>query len=371
MSKQRKRAYLYLTGVVVLLAVFVYLRLRANAEDAVEVHRPAPTVEVDAPSRGTIERTLSFTGDIDAMQEASIFPRVNGNIEAEYVNIGSYVTKGQMLALIDTAVYAENARQARGVYLQAQATTENDKLAYERNESLLGQNLVAKQDLDNSKAAYKVALAQEQAAAASLKNAEIQLGYCRVRAPFDGYITRRFFDPGTYVTSSTNSSSSTLFYLADLSKVKVLVNVLEENIPVLPKIEDVQITVDAYPNKIFHGKLTRISQQLDLSTRTMPVEIDINNPKRLLKPGMFANISMIYDKHDNAIVLPTQVVMKDDSGSYVYTLGPGDIVHQKYVKIGVTHDNEDQIVSGLSDSDRVLLMGYNMVHNGMKVRVAR
>ncbi len=371
MSKNRKRAYVYITGVIVLFAVFVYLRLRANAEDAVKVVRPVPTVEVDAPKRGTIEKTLSFTGDIDAMQEAIIFPRVNGNIEAEYVNIGSYVVKGQILALIDTAVYSENARQAKGVYLQAEATMENDKLTYERNKSLLSQNLVAKQDLDNSEAAYKVALAQEEAAAASLKNAEIQLGYCSVRAPFSGYITRRFFDPGTYVTSSTNSSSSTLFYLADISKVKVLVDVLEEEIPILPKIEDVQITVDAYPNKVFHGKLTRISQQLDLSTRTMPVEIDISNPEGLLKPGMFTNVDLVYDRVEDALLLPTQVVMSSDSGSYVYTLGSGNIVHQKYVEIGVTHDNEDQIISGLNDSDQVLLMGYNVVHNGMKVRVAR
>ncbi len=371
MSKNRKRVYYITAGTIIILAVFVYLRLRANAADAAKVLRPVPTVEIDAPRHGTIERTLSFTGDIEANQEATIFPRVNGNIEDEYVNIGSYVTKGQILALIDTSVYSQNARQARGIYLQAKATLENDKLTYERNKSLLSQNLVAKQDLDNSEAAYKVALAQEEAAAASLKNAEIQLGFCRVDAPFSGYITRRFFDPGTYVTSSTNSSSSTLFYLADINRVKVLVNVLEENIPILPKIEDVQITVDAYPDKVFHGKLTRISQQLDLSTRTMPVEVDINNPQGLLKPGMFANVNCVYDKSDNSILLPTQVVMNDESGDYVYTLGPGDIVHKKYVKVGVTHDNEDQIVSGLNDSDKVLLMGYNMVHNGMRVRVAR
>ncbi|MCL5268600.1 MAG: efflux RND transporter periplasmic adaptor subunit [Bacteroidetes bacterium] len=371
MSKNRKKVYYYITGVLVLLAIFVYLRLRANAADATKVLRPIPTVQISDPHRGSIERTISFTGDIDAIQEATIFPRVNGNIEEEYVNIGSYVRKGEILALIDTAVYSENVRQARGVYLQARATLENDKLTYERNKSLLSQNLIAKQDLDNSEAAYKVALAQEQAAAATMKNAEIQLGYCRVQAPFTGYVTRRFFDPGTYVTSSTNATSSTLFYLADLNKVKVLVNVLEEDIPLLPKVEDAQIKVDAYPSMVFHGKITRVSQQLDLSTRTMPVEVDIDNPHGLLKPGMFANVDLIFDRVDNALVLPSQVVLKDDSGSYVYTLGAGDIVHKNYVKIGVTHDNDDQVISGLNDNAPVVFMGYDMVHDGMKVRVAR
>ena len=371
MSKNRKKAYYYITGILVLLAIFVYLRLRANAADAGKVLRPAPTVQVSDPRVGSIERTISFTGDIDAIQEATIFPRVNGNIEEEYVNIGSYVTKGEILALIDTSVYSENVRQAKGIYLQARATLENDKLTYERNKSLLSQNLIAKQDLDNSEAAYKVALAQEQAAAATLKNTEIQLGYCRVQAPFTGYVTRRFFDPGTYVTSSTNSNSSTLFYLADLNRVKVLVNVLEEDIPLLPKVEDAQIKVDAYPNMTFHGKITRISQQLDLSTRTMPVEIDIDNPRALLKPGMFANVDLIFDKAENALVLPSQVILKDDSGTYVYTLDAGDVVHKNYVKIGVVHDNEDQILSGLTSDKQVVFMGYDMVHDGMKVRVAK
>ncbi len=371
MSKTRKKTYLIATTVVVILALLIYVRIKANADTAAKVFRPMPVVQVSTAQQGSIERTLSFTGDIDAIQEASIFPRVNGNIEDEYVNIGSFVTKGQVLALIDTTVYSENARQVRGVYLQAEATMENDKLTYERDKSLLSQNLIAKQDLDNAEAAYKVALAQEQAASATLKNAEIQLGYCRVDAPFTGYVTRRFFDPGTYVTASTNSSSSTLFYLADINKVKIFVNVLEEDIPILPKVEDAQISVDAYPNTVFHGKITRISQQLDLSTRTMPVEVDIDNPNGLLKPGMFANVTLIYDKAANTMILPTQVVMSDDSGSYVYTLGSGDIVHKNYVKIGVTHDNQDQILAGLSDNDPVVFMGYDVVHDGMRVRVAK
>lgn len=371
MSKNQKRAYSVLGGIVVLLALLVYLRIKSNAAEAANVTRPVPTVQVAKAQIGDIARTISFTGNIAAIQESNIFPRVNGNIEKEYVDIGDFVEKGQVLALIDTTIYSENARQARGAFLQAEATLANSELTYKRDKSLLEQNLIAKQDMDNAETAYKVAMAQEGAAAATLKNGEIQLGYCRVEAPFTGYITRRFFDPGTYVTTSTNSSSSTLFYLADIKKVKVLIDILEEDIPLLPKVEDVQIRVDAYPNMAFHGKITRISQQLDLSTRTMPVEVDINNPDGLLKPGMFASVEMIFDKATNAIVLPTELVMKDDSGHYVYTLGNGDIVHKNYVKVGVTHDNQDQILSGLSADAQIVFMGYDLVHEGMKVRVAR
>ncbi len=371
MSKNQRRVYVVLASVVVLLALLVYFRVKSNAEEAAKVVRPVPTVQVNMAEIGNISRTLSFTGDISAIQESNIFPRVNGNIEQEYVDIGDYVRKGQVLALIDTTIYSENARQARGAFLQADATLANSKLTYERDKSLLEQNLIAKQDLDNAETAYKVALAQEEASAANLKNAEVQLGYCRIDAPFSGYITRRFFDPGTYVTSSTNTSSSNLFYLADINRVKVMVDVLEEDIPLLPKVEDVQIRVDAYPNMVFHGKITRMSQQLDLSTRTMPVEVDINNPQGLLKPGMFASVDFVFDKAENTTILPSQVVLKDDSGNYVYTLGGGDIVHKNYVKVGVVHDNKDQILSGITKNDQIVFMGYDIVHDGMKVRVAR
>ncbi len=362
---------MFSAGIVVLLALLVYFRIKANAAEDTKVSRPVPTVQVEKPEIGDISKSLSFTGNVAAIQESNIFPRVNGNIEREYVDIGDFVRRGQLLALIDTTVYSENARQARATFLQANATLANAKLTYQRDKSLLEQNLIAAQDLDNAETAYKVALAQEEAAAASLKNAQVQLSYCRVDAPFTGFITRRFFDPGTYVTASTNASSSTLFYLADISKVKVMVDVLEEDIPLLPKVEDVQTVVDAYPDKVFHGKITRISQQLDLSTRTMPVEVDIDNPQDLLKPGMFATVDLIFDRETNTIILPTQVLMDDDSGSYVYTLGQGDVVHKNYVKIGVTHDNRDQILSGLNENDQVVFVGYNLVHDGMKVRVAK
>ena len=163
MNKNRKRAYAFISGVIILLALFTYFRIRANANDPARNARPIPSVEVSTPQRGSISRTIQFTGDIDAYQTANIYPKVSGNLEDEFVNIGDYVQKGQLLALIDTTIYSQNVGQARGTYMQAEATLTNAKITYERNKSLLEQNLIAKQDLDNSETAYKVAQAQEDA----------------------------------------------------------------------------------------------------------------------------------------------------------------------------------------------------------------
>jgi len=371
MSNNRKRAYAFISGVIVLLVLFMYFRIRANANDPVRNARPIPVVQISTAERGSISKTIQFTGDIDPYQTANIYPKVNGNLEEEFVNIGDYVRKGQLLALIDTTIYSQNVGQAKGTYMQAEATLINAKITYERNKSLLEQNLIAKQDLDNAETAYKVAQAQEVAAEANYKNAATQLGYCRIVAPFDGYITRRYFDPGVYVTTSTNAQGSTLFLLSEIQKVKIMVNVLENDVQYLGNITTADVTVDAYPTQIFKGRITRISQQFDLATRTMPVQVDLDNSQRLLKPGMFANINLILARKDDALILPTQDIMKDDSGSYVYTLSKDSTARKTYVKIGISQDNRNEILAGITGSDRLLTVGQDLVNNGMRIRVAR
>jgi RND family efflux transporter MFP subunit len=371
MSKNRKRAYALISGVVALLALFTYFRIRANANDPARNSRPIPSVEISTAEHGAISRTLQFTGNIDAYQTANIYPKVSGNLEAEFVNIGDDVQKGQLLALIDTTIYSQNAGQARAAYMQAEATASNAKIAYERNKSLLEQNLIATQDLDNSETAYKVAQAQLEAAQANYRNAATQLSYCRIVAPFSGYITRRYFDPGVYVTASAGSQGSTLFIVAQIQKVKIMVNVLEDDVEHLKDVSNADVTVDAYPDKVFKGRITRISQQFDLATRTMPVEVDLDNPQRLLKPGMFANINLVLARKDDALILPTQDILKDDSGSYVYTVSRDDVARKTYVKIGISQDNRNEILAGITDADRIVTVGQDLVNNGMKVRIAK
>ena len=153
--------------------------------------------------------------------------------------------------------------------------------------------------------------------------------------------------------------------------MKIDVNVLEKDVPLLGKIKDADVTVDPYPNQIFKGRISRISQQIDLATRTMPVEVDLDNYQSLLKPGMFANVKLVLAEVGGVLILPTQDIQNDDSGSYVYTLAIDSAVHKAYVKIGISQDNENEIISGLTDSQQIISMGQDLVQNGMKVRIAR
>ncbi len=371
MQKKKKIALIIIISLLIILVIAAYIRIKKNASEA--SHRPPSiiSIAIGNASRGEIMNIETITGDILPVQQANIYSKVNGNIEKIYVDIGDYVKAGQVLALIDTTIYSQNAKQANASYSQTMANLENAKLNNDRNSSLFKQNLISKQDADNAKTAYDVALSQKDAAYANYKNALTQLGYCKITSPFSGYITKRFFDAGAYVTSSVNSSSSVIFTLMDLDHLKAIINLPEKDIGNLSSIIDIRVLADALPGVSFSAVLKKISGAIDISTRTMQVEVDIENTNKLLKPGMFANINLILAKKSNALILPNDVVLNDKDGDYVFILNPDTTVMKKYVQVGIRQDNNDEILSGIEDNDRIVISGQTLVKNGAKVRVIK
>jgi membrane fusion protein (multidrug efflux system) len=362
------------TGIIVsliLLIIIVIVVLKIKSSDAPQRRTSIPVVVPGNLLKGEIINSESLTGDILPIQQANIFTKVSGNIENIYVDIGDPVKQNQVLALIDTTIYAQNMKQAKANYMQALANLENNKLIYDRNRKLLDQNLIAKQDLDNAKTSLDVATAQKEAAYAAYTNALTQLGYCKITAPFSGSITKRMFDPGTYVSASGSSQGSILFTLMNVNELKSIVNVPEKDIPMLNKIQSIEVIPDALPGKIFKAKLKKISGAVDLNTRTMAVEVDIENPGKVLKPGMFAAINLILEKKENSDFLPNQVVLNDDGGDYVYLLNPDSTVSKKYVQLGIQQNNKSEILSGLNASDKIVFVGQELIRDRMKVRVAK
>jgi membrane fusion protein, multidrug efflux system len=371
MTSKKKRILVFGILSIIILIILAYFRIMDSLSES--SRRPAviPSVIVSKPVIGEISSTLSLTGDINPIQQANIYSRVSGNIQKIYCDIGEPVRQGKLLALIDTTIYSQNVRQALASLMQAEANLQNAKMNYERNRNLLTQNLIAKQDVDNSKTAYDIAVAQKESANAMYKNAMTQLNYCKITAPFSGIITKRYLDPGAYVSAGTSSPSSVLFILMDIEKVKVLANVPEKELPSLTKVEEVDIKTGAYPDKVFSGVIQRSSQSLDLATRTMLVEIDIENEEHLLKPGMFAEISLVLERKQNILTLPSNVLMSDDSGKYVFMLTHDTVALKKYVTIGLQDENSSEIISGLQESDKFVSVGQTMIKDKMKVRIAK
>ncbi len=367
----KKRIYIVIGAVVIIFLLLFYFRLRNDLAATKKQPVIIQTVVLSPPARGNIVKKLSFTGDILPIQQANIYSRVSGNLERIYVDQGDYAYNGKLLAQIDKTMFVQNVRQTEGLYKQALAQMENNKVNYERNKDLFDRGLISQSDLDNARTTYDVSVAQVQTALANYKNAQTQLDYCNIRAPFSGYITKRTLDPGTYITTGAQSANNTIFVMSNIDILKVMVNVLEKDIPLLDEIVLSEVRVDAYPDELFTAHINKASQLVDLNTRTMQTQVDIENRKELLKPGMFANIDLILKKDTNVLILQKQCVLKDDKGYYIYEVNQDTIAQKKYVKVGIIQDNTYEILDGLNDNEKIVTLGMDIITDGSKVRLAK
>ena len=346
--KINKKIVASFVGVVVVGVAVVTIASKGPSTD--NRRQNIPLVQVELPRREAVVYKLVFTGDVLPIQQANIYSKVTGNIDRIVAEMGSYAKENQLLALIDTTELAQQ-------FQQAAATYENTKMNYQRTRELSEQNLVAKQDLDNSEASMKVAKA-------NYENAKTRLGYAWVRAPFSGFVTKRYFDAGSFVTSN----NSVLFTLMGMDSVKIIVNVLEKNVSLIANGKKAVVSVDAYPGREFHGMITRFSGAVDLSTRTMEAEIDIPNRDHLLKPGMYANVALIVDEHKDALTVPSQALLKDEKGYFVFSVD-NKIAFRKNVNAGIEQNARTEILSGLEGKESIVTLGQQFLKDSVKVNI--
>jgi RND family efflux transporter MFP subunit len=346
----RQRTILIAGAIAVLLVIAVAVRI-ATSNASTDMRRQAPVnVQVEQPKNDTLSTRLIFNADVLPIQQANIYSKVAGNLERMYVDIGARVAEGQLLALIDTMELSQLSEQA-------QATYENAILNFKRVSELAKQNLIAPQDRDNAEAALKVAKANYDAASTRLQ-------YAHITAPFSGYITKRFLDPGVNI----KSNDLPIFTLMNMDVMKILVNVLEKDIPLIAKGKKGIVRVDAYPGKEFYGQVTKLSQAVDLSTRTMAVQIDVDNRDHLLKPGMFAGVTVLVEEHPNTLTLPLQAILSDEKGKYVFVVN-GSTAVRKGITTGIQQDLTVEILGGVTIDDRVVTTGAQFVKDGAQVNV--
>jgi RND family efflux transporter MFP subunit len=345
---KKYKAYVIIGIIILVLAGIVTIKMLLS-NTAVDTRRQnIPLIKTEQPSRQTVLYERDFNGDIVASQQANIYSKVSGNLERLYTDMGNAVRRNQLLAVIDsTELYQQEQQTA--------ATFYNARINYTRNKKLSGENLVAKQDLDNAEAQMKVAQA-------NFETAKTRLGYARITAPFAGIITRRFLDEGALV-----ATTSTLFTLMDVDSVKVIMSVLEKDVPQISKGKNAKIVADAFPGKEYAGVITRISEAIDLSTRTMPIEVGIANKDHHLKPGMYATVTISIAEHQNAITLPTEAILNDNLGTFVYAL-QNNTAKRIPVQVGLEHNSRTEILTGLTGTETIITTGQQLVRDGGPVR---
>ena len=341
----------------------------------------------------TITQIVEATGTIEPINTVSIGSQVSGRIEEIFVDFNSVVEKGQQLAQIDTSLFEAQLQQSQANINNAKATLARNKAlldydtkTYHRYKNLYDRNLVSKNDLDSAESAYKSDLAQVAAAKASIMQAEANyatasanMGYTKIVSPVKGIVISKEVEVGQTVAASFQTP--TLFTVAeDLTKMRIETSVSEADIGKVKEGQDVEYTLDGYPDSIFKGKVTqvRLSPTTESNVVTYTVIIEVENNEGKLMPGMTANVSIITGKKENILTVPN-VALKftvadnkqkyDKKGIWIEKKGKPVRVN---IETGVSDDTYSEIISEeIKEGDIVYTRNLKSGKKQQQMRVPR
>ena len=374
-----------LLGLIIFIAVtaLVVFRLSTGAKTDPRKTRLI-TVGTVSPLKEDLDIRLSYTADISPNQVVNLFSRVDGYVAKLYVDKGDFVQAGQLLMEIDHTDYLHAVNQAKAnlaagnaKVAQQEAALRNTRLTLDRMQALIKDQFISQQDLDNAQVNFDAAMAALESLRAQVKQMEValaqadtNLAYSYIRAPFAGYIAERNLDTGAYVTgaaSSTSTMSRSMLSLHDIGRIRVLIEVVEKDIPSVHIGQKAELRAEAYPDHVFEGRVTRIVQALNRETRTMTVEIDLPNKDRRLKGGMFARVEVMVGTHRQAVQIPIDAVSRLEDTQYVFVVRDGK-AQRVPVEMGARHDNRVEITKGLTGDETVIVSGKDLVHDGTPVQ---
>lgn len=333
-------------------------------------------------TRGNITATVTATGTLNAVVTVLVGTQVSGTIKTLYVDYNSPVKKGQILAQIDPAILVAQVEQAKANLIQAKANVEKSDAAlmdakriYERNKALFAKDFIARSDLDTSEANYQSALAQLSASKAQVEQnraaldfAQTNLRYTRIVSPVDGTVISRNVDVGQTVAASFQTP--TLFNIAqDLKKMQIDTNVDEADIGKIKVGQPVTFTVDAYPNMPFKGTVS-VVRNAPITVQnvvTYDVVVHVDNSDLKLKPGMTANVTIVYAEKKDVIKVPNAALRfrfsdKDKTGDVksgvgVWALDENRKPKRYKLQTGITDGNDSEVVAGEVQEGGNVIMG--------------
>jgi RND family efflux transporter MFP subunit len=375
-SKPRSRRGWIAAMVVFLLFVGLLVsgileRIQTNANLRTETADLAiPTVSVVAPKRAAPSQEVVLPGNVQPFIASPIFARTNGYLEHWYFDIGAHVKKGQLLAVISSPEVDQQLQQARSNLLTAQANLELAAITKARYEGLKKTNAVSQQDVDNSVGTYNANKAIVEADQATVQQYSALVSFEKVYAPFDGIITARNTDIGDLINSGSNANVKTdLFHIAQPGVLRVYVNVPEEFSQQTTPGLTAELALAEFPGRKFTGKLVRTAESINYTTRTLLVEVDVNNPSGQLLSGAYAEVHFKVPGQVSTYILPVDTLLFRKEGLNVAVVENGKA---KLVPVTPGHDFGDsiEIVSGLQGNESVIMGPPDSIVTGETVQIA-
>ena len=358
----------------------------------------ARAVAVDRVTRQDLTRTLELAAEFRPYQEIDLFAKIPGYLKAIYVDVGDAVKKGQLIAELEAPEMTQELAQAEATLKRTQLDIERArsevrrseaqqsirKVSYDRLASVskARPNLVAQQEVDDASARLQEADAQLSASQAALSSTEQQvqvaaagkerldtmLTYLRITAPFAGIITRRLADPGALIQAGTAShvQAMPLVQLSEVDHLRLVLPVPESVVPRIRTNAPVEVRVDSL-SRIFQGRISRFSGQLDSATRTMETEVDLPNPNNVIKPGMFGYATLALDRRLDALSVPVQALSGRTSPTTVLVVSSAKRLEERQVNLGLETPDRIEIVSGLHENELVVVGARGNLKAGLLV----
>jgi RND family efflux transporter MFP subunit len=374
-KRSRKSWMIYVIAAIVVAALLVsgiWSRVKAGAALRAETAQAAlPAVSVVSPKQTAPADEIILPGNVQPFITSPIYSRTNGYLKKWYFDIGAHVKAGQLLAIIETPEVDQQLQQARSNLLTAQANLELASVTKNRYQGLLKSNAVSQQDVDNAVGTYNANKSIVEADKAAVEQYSALASFEKIYAPFDGVITARNTDIGDLINSGSSSGVKTdLFHIAQPGMLRVYVNVPEEYSQGIKTGMTADLALAEFPGRKFQGKLVRTADAINVTTRTLLIEIDVDNPTGTLLTGSYAEVHLAVSTRAATLLVPVNTLIFRSEGLHVGVVKNG--------KVGLTavtpgHDfgNEIEIVSGLAANDQVIINPPDSIVSGQAVQIVQ
>lgn len=334
---------------MIFLALFTTL-VQCSTKRPTPQQFAAVPVDVTSVQHITIQRTIQVTGEIEPWKKSNLGAQIPGKVQKIYVDAGDRVQKGQLLVQMEDAQL-----------IQARVQYELARKDYERMEPLLKEGSISPNQFDKIRGTYEAARAAY----------ELMLANTQIRAPFSGLITTRWMDEGeVFILMPGQAGSPTILTLMQMNPVKISVRIAESDFRKVRPRQKCKITVDVLGEQFFEGEILRVDPAIDPLSRTFGAEIRVDNPQELLRPGMYARVS-IETGAERILAVPRAALIRQiGTGNYYAFVVQDEVAVRRDLQVGSIFDEFVEVRNGLRENEQVVIEGQYLLKDGIPVHIA-
>lgn len=336
---------------VVIVGYFIYTYVIKGRPNLVPTEKGLVSkvpVKVLTVKRTNISTEVLLTGNVEADSKITIFSKVQGRLEKLLVEVENAVEKGKQIAIIDHASLEAQVKQAQAQLKSIEVNLNNLAKEKERLDKLYKEGSVSQQAWEKVETAYLAAQSQKELAQATLEISELQLAEAFIKSPISGIVSKKYVGEGDMVSPGTR-----IIDIVNIDQVKITIGLPEIYLNKVKSETEVEIQVDAYPDKLFTGKVWKVHPELDPQSRTAETEIIIPNPEHILKPGMFSRVKLTIEVHLNIVAVPRELLTREGDKYFVY-IADNDYARKREVSLGAQAQGLVEITRNLESGEKII-----------------